>query len=121
MMPDYHEEQRTLAGGRVVTVLICDECGEERVPGDWPDCRKAGDHSPGHGFDDALDSYVDVQILERKDPRCDGVNWLGMRGVTIHSRSQRRALMREKNLQFGNQKFDRRGDGGIKYLDMRRR
>jgi len=100
---------------------ICLECNGRIEVGSWPFCN--GDPAKHvkaemHGFDEPLD-YVDVQLLERKDPRCDSVNELGMRGVHIHSRSQRRALMREKELQFGSQKFEDRGK--VKYFDQGKR
>jgi hypothetical protein len=62
-----------------------------------------------HGFDEAFTPYCDVQLLDRKDPRVDSVNELGMPGVMINSRSERRRIMREKELQYGTQKFDSRG------------
>ncbi len=76
------------------------------------------------GFDEPFDQYVDVQLLDRKDPRCDGVNERGVRGVTIYTRSQRRELMKELGLQFGSQKFEKRGKSGHDgrlFFDMARR
>ena len=101
--------------GKIVT---CDKCGEEYSIGDFPFCGKGGHGKPG-GFDEPLTPYVDIQLMSRDDPRCDGVNELGMRGVTIYSRSQRRQLMKEFGLQFGTQKFDDRGR--VKYVDLGRR
>lgn len=97
----------------------CEVCGTDYREGDFPFCK--GDpakHGTMGGFDDAFEPYVDIQLLDRKDPRNDSVNELGIKGITITSRSQRRALMKELNLQYGTQKFEKRGQ---KYLDLGRR
>lgn len=57
----------------------------------------------------ALSRMFDCQLLERSDPRCTSTNELGMRGVPINSRSERRQIMMEQGLQFGSQKFEDRG------------
>ncbi len=94
--------------------------------GMWPFCGgDASKHVKGEmcGFDEPFDQYVDVQLLDRKDPRCDGVNERGVRGVTIYTRSQRRELMKELGLQFGSQKFEKRGKSGHDgrlFFDMKR-
>lgn len=88
----------------------CERCGSTYKEGDFPFCKGIPEnHGPMHGFDDAFEPYVDVQLLDRKDPRCDSVNELGMRGVMINSRSERRKIMEEQGLQFGTQKFEDRG------------
>jgi hypothetical protein len=56
-----------------------------------------------------LSRMFDVQLLDKKDPRCTSTNELGMRGVPIGSRSERRQLMKKLGLQFGSQKFESRG------------
>ena len=85
----------------------CEKCGGEVKIGDFPFCRgNKEDHGPMHGFDDAFTPYVDIQLLPRTDPRCTSVNELGIRGVPINSRSERRAFMKELGLQYGTQKFD---------------
>jgi hypothetical protein len=98
----------------------CEKCGGEYGIGDFPFCKgNQSDHGAMSGFDDAFEPYVDVQLLDRKDPRCDGVNERGVRGVTINSRSERRAWMKRLDLQYGNQKFEERGR--TQYYDMRGR
>lgn len=88
----------------------CEKCGGEYGIGDFPFCRgNVQDHGQMQGFDDAFEPYVDTQILDKSDPRCSSVNHLGMRGVAINSRSERRQLMKEKGLQYGSQKFEERG------------
>jgi hypothetical protein len=78
--------------------------------GAFPWCKgNPDDHGEMSGFDDGFEPYVDTQILDRKDPRCDSVDPRGVRGVLINSRSERRRLMKEQNLQYGTQKFDERG------------
>jgi hypothetical protein len=90
--------------------LHCEKCGTDYREGDYPFCKgKPSGHGVMYGFDDAFEPYVDTQILNNKDPRCTSVNELGLRGVMINSRSERRELMREKGLQFGSQKFEERG------------
>ena len=89
---------------------ICDACGGELKVGDWPFCRgDSSKHVPAPGFGDEPLDYIDVQLLDRNDPRCDAVNELGIRGVHITSRGQRREIMRELGLQYGSQKFEDRG------------
>ena len=100
----------------------CEKCGGEYGIGGFPFCRGSKeDHGEMHGFDQAFEPYVDVQLLDRKDPRCDGVNERGVKGVTIYTRSQRRALMKELGLQFGSQKFEKRGKKEHMYFDMKGR
>lgn len=114
------EYVEVVVGDRTVTMVRCDKCGGEYREGEFPFCRgRKEDHGPMHGFDDSFEPYVDVQILDRKDPRCDGVNEMGTRGVTIYSRSQRRNLMKSLDLQYGTQKFERRGE--VQYYDMKKR
>jgi hypothetical protein len=101
--------------------IRCEKCGGEYGIGDFPFCKGSpSDHGPMTGFDDAFEPYVDVQLLDRNDPRCTSVNELGIRGVPIASRSERRQLMREQGLQFGTQKFDEKR-GRVKTLDLGRR
>lgn len=100
-------------------IIICEKCGGEYGIGDFPFCKgNKADHGKMHGFDDAFEPYVDVQLLEKSDPRCTSTNHLGMRGIMINSRSERRAIMREQGLQFGSQKFDDRGKK--QYYDQKR-
>lgn len=90
--------------------VTCEKCGAEYGIGQFPFCRgRAEDHGQMLGFDDAFEPYVDTQLLDRKDPRCDSVDQRGVRGVMINSRSERRNLMKQLGLQFGTQKFDTRG------------
>lgn len=98
----------------------CDKCGGDYVEGDFPFCKgRVEDHGRGDGFDAPFEPYVDIQLLPRTDPRCTDANELGIRGVPIRSRSDRRALMRELGLQFGTQKFEDRGKR--KFFDMGKR
>lgn len=91
-------------------LVKCEKCGGEYGIGDFPFCRgNVQDHGQMQGFDDAFEPYVDTQILDRSDPRCTSVNHLGMRGVMINSRSERRQLMKSLDLQYGSQKFEERG------------
>jgi hypothetical protein len=91
-------------------LVKCEKCGAEYGVGQFPFCKgNQSDHGVMQGFDDAFEPYVDSQILERNDPRCTSKNHLGMPGVMINSRSERRALMKEKGLQYGSQKFEDRG------------
>jgi len=98
---------RTSDSGPVQTTeALCDECGMIYTIGEWFRCP----HGCVSRFgEDPFDSYVDIQILDRKDPRIDAKNELGIPGVLITSRSQRRQLMKEKALQYGTQKFEDRG------------
>ena len=87
--------------------IKCEKCGGEYGIGDFPFCKgNPDDHGPMHGFDDAFEPYVDIQLLQKKDPRNTDTNEIGIRGVPINSRSERRALMKEQGLQYGTQKFD---------------
>jgi hypothetical protein len=91
-------------------MIPCEKCGGVYGIGDFPFCKGSKqDHGKMHGFDEAFEPYVDVQLLEKKDPRCTSTNALGMRGVMINSRSERRQLMKEQGLQYGSQKFEDRG------------
>ena len=94
-----------------VNTDVCDICGGEIHLGDWPFC--GGDpskHVRAESFgDDPMEPYVDIQLLDRKDPRCDSEGPFGTRGVRITSRGQRRQLMRELGLQYGSQRFEERG------------
>lgn len=88
----------------------CEKCGGEYTIGAFPFCKgRQEDHGVMSGFDEPFEPYVDTQILDKKDPRCTGVNELGFKGIPINSRSERRALMKEKGLQYGTQKFARPG------------
>ena len=88
----------------------CERCGYEIQIGDFPFCKgRKEDHGPMHGFDDAFEPYVDTQILSRDDPRVNDRNELGIPGIRIGSRSERRNLMKEQGLQYGTQKFEERG------------
>ena len=89
---------------------VCEECGGEICVGDWPFC--GGDkakHVPMENFGLPPLDYIDIQLLPRNDPRVDSVDRLGIPGVHITSRAQRQQIMKEQGLQFGTQKFDRRG------------
>jgi hypothetical protein len=90
---------------------VCEKCGATLVVGAWPFC--GGDpakHVVVDGFfHEGFEPYVDTQLLDRKDPRCDSVDQRGVRGVWIDSRSKRREIMKEKGLQYGSQKFEDRG------------
>jgi len=87
--------------------IKCEKCGGVFGKGSFPFCKgNPEDHGPMHGFDDSFTPYVDIQLLPKNDPRCTSVNELGIRGVPIGSRSERRAIMREQGLQYGTQKFD---------------
>ena len=98
----------------------CEKCGGEYGIGDFPFCRgNVQDHGQMSGYDDPFEPYVDIQLLDRKDPRCNGVNERGQVGVTINSRSERREWMRRLGLQYGTQKFEDRGR--TQYYDMRGR
>jgi hypothetical protein len=85
----------------------CEKCGGTYKEGDFPFCKGSpSDHAPPSGFDEAFTPYVDIQLLSRGDSRVDSVNALGIPGVQINSRSERRQLMKELGLQYGTQKFD---------------
>lgn len=87
--------------------IKCEECGGTYGEGQFPFCKGIPEnHGPMHGFDDAFEPYVDTQIIDRNDPRCDSVDARGVRGVFIDSRSKRRELMRQEGLQYGSQKFE---------------
>jgi hypothetical protein len=102
MEEQYYKDDKT---------IHCEKCGSDYFEGDFPFCKgRPEDHGKPRGFDDPFEPYVDVQLLDRQDPRCTSTNELGMRGVFIGSRSERRSLMREKEVQFGSQKFERRGE-----------
>lgn len=99
----------------------CEKCCGTVKLGDFPFCKgRQSDHGPMDGFDDPFEPYVDVQLLDKKDPRCTSVNELGVRGVPITSRSQRRQIMKEQGLQFGTQKFDEKR-GRVIYGDLGRK
>lgn len=90
--------------------IHCEKCGGDYTEGAFPFCKgRVEDHGEMGGFDDAFEPYVDTQILDRKDPRCDSVDARGVRGVQINSRSERRQLMKSLGLQYGSQKFEERG------------
>lgn len=96
----------------------CEKCGGEYGIGDFPFCKgNPENHGPMGGFDDPFEPYVDTQLLDRKDPRCTGVNERGAKGVPINSRSERRAYMKQLGLQYGNQKFEPKGKK--LFFDMR--
>jgi len=98
--------------------MTCDICGAELIigggPGEW--CK--GDpeyHKPMkiHGLFDPFTPYVDPHILPFGDPRAnvEGVHpVLGkIRGTLIESREQRRAIMKEQNLDWAPRPY---GEGG---------
>jgi hypothetical protein len=98
--------------------VACDKCGGTYYEGEFPFCKGSpADHGKMHGFDEAFEPYVDIQLLSKKDPRCTSVNEFGQRGVPINSRSERRALMKAEGLQYGSQKFDTKR-GKIRYVDQ---
>jgi len=87
-----------------MSTTTCDKCGTSYGIGFSPYCRDR--HEPvGRFFHEGFEPYVDVQLLSRDDPRCTGVNEIGMRGVPINSRSERRNLMKELGLQYGSGKW----------------
>jgi len=93
-------------------VLHCEKCCADVPLGVWPAgmCKgNQSDHGPMSGFDDPFEPYVDCQILSRDDPRVNERDHLGIPGVKINSRSERRNLMKEQGLQYGTQKFEERG------------
>lgn len=99
-----------MARKKKTEMISCEKCGGEYGIGDFPFCKgNKQDHGKMHGFDDAFEPYVDVQLLQSTDSRCTSKNELGMRGVQINSRSERRQLMKEQGLQFGSQRFEDRG------------
>ena len=112
-----NNEQAWIKDEKGRTLVECGRCGGRFREGVFPFCRgNPLDHAPMGGFDDPFDSYVDSQILDWKDPRCTERNEIGMPGVAIRSRSERRALMKELGLQYGTQKYDSRGK--TKYFIM---
>jgi hypothetical protein len=85
----------------------CERCGHVFHVGSYPYCKGYKDsHGKMGGHHDAFEPYVDIQLLDHKDPRCTSTNELGIRGVPITSRSQRLAIMKQQGLQFGTQQFD---------------
>ncbi len=93
----------------------CDRCGAILRVGDWPFCKGDPiDHvsSKGFGFDPFV-PYVDPNILPHSDPRArhEGVTHDGrrVRGTLIESRSQRRQIMKEQNLDWAPRPY---GEGG---------
>ena len=99
--------------------IKCDECNGDLNVGDWPMCGgDASKHQPvQEWFHEGFEPYVDCQLLSPKDPRCTSENNLGIRGVPINSRSERRAYMKELGLQYGSQQFDRKR-GRVRYVDQ---
>jgi len=90
--------------------VLCEKCGAEYGVGQFPFCKGLpSDHGTMSGFDEGFEPYVDTQLLDRKDTRCDSVDPRGVRGVAINSRSERRNLMKSLGLQYGSQKFEERG------------
>ena len=88
----------------------CARCCARVHIGDFPFCKgNKTDHGPMYGFDEAFEPYVDCQLLPQKDPRCNSKDELGRVGVMINSRSERRRIMKEQELQYGTQKFEDRG------------
>jgi hypothetical protein len=103
-----------------VEKVKCEKCGGEYGIGDFPFCKgDPSQHGAMSGYDDPFEPYVDVQLLDRKDPRCNGINERGVKGITINSRSERRSLMKQLGLQYGSQKFEDRGKR--LFFDMRGR
>jgi hypothetical protein len=110
MEEQYYKDDKT---------VHCEKCGGDYYEGDFPFCKgRVEDHGQMNGFDDAFEPYVDTQLLDRKDPRCDGVNERGVRGVTINSRSERREWMKKLGLQYGTQRFPKRGKKEHMFFDM---
>jgi hypothetical protein len=88
----------------------CEKCCATVGVGSFPFCKgNPGDHGTMYGFDEAFEPYVDTQLLAREDPRVQDTNNMGIPGVMINSRSERRALMKQQGLQYGSQKFENRG------------
>ena len=81
--PDY--EQENVEGG-----VLCHKCGT--VYTGFPFCKgypeSHGEMTAG-GDLTPIEPYVDIQLLDRKDPRCTAVNELGIQGVPITSRGDR--------------------------------
>lgn len=94
--PLYHEELKT----RTVDVEgvqtteeyranVCDDCGKERFPGDWPHCP----HGDARNFGEKpLEPYFDEHISER--------------GEWITTRGQRSKMMREGGLEYRKKRTD---------------
>jgi hypothetical protein len=98
--PDYEQEY-------VEDGVKCEKCGGTYAEGDYPFCKGYPEsHGPMGGHYEPMTPYVDIQLLDRKDPRCTDVNELGIRGVPITTRGDRHRIMKEQGLQFGTQKFD---------------
>jgi hypothetical protein len=95
-LPEYHRQVR---GGPVIIlrdeeviggwiVLICDACGLERKPGDWPQCP----HIPGKFGDDPIEPYFDEHITES--------------GEMITTKGQRRSIMSRNKLEYRKKRTD---------------
>lgn len=85
---------------------VCEACGGERRVGDWPFCKgDPSDHAPGKFGHDPFPGYVDEHILEGGNDI--GPNGAGeiVRGTRIDTRSQRRKLMKEANLEFKGRRY----------------
>lgn len=100
---DYEQEYVDETGQGVK----CEKCGGTYGSGDYPFCKGYPEsHGKMGGHNDPFTPHVDIQLLDRNDPRCTGVNELGIRGVPLTSRGDRARIMKEQGLQFGTQKFD---------------
>jgi len=72
--------------------VICEKCGADLHVGEWPWCPH--EQAPHFG-EEPMESYVDENIAP--DP------------VEITTRGQRRAIMRESNLEYKDVSSKKRG------------
>ena len=84
------------------TVYICDDCGKERHPGDWPQCP----HISGNFGEEPLEPYFDENISES--------------GEYITTRAQRRAIMARNHMDYRPKRFDLL-TGRVTYFDVGKR
>lgn len=105
--PGYHdvELQSVDAQGKLSLRIahVCDLCGQERHPGDWPDCRRSGNHLPGNFGEEPLEAYDDKNLAPAT--------------VRITTRAQRRRIMAKNHLEYVP-KGERKG--ARTYFDMKK-
>ena len=107
--PLWHEELRTrtvdvdgVETAEEYTAFVCDDCGQERRPGDWAWCP----HGDGRNFGEKpLEPYFDEHITER--------------GEWITTRGQRQKLMREGGWEYRKKRTDLLPSGNG-FIDMGR-
>lgn len=93
MTPDYRTEKQSQLSSDGITleirdVHICVECGKQRLCGDWPICP----HIKGNGGQQPIEPYFDEHITTE--------------GVWITSRSQRRKIMDQNELEYRPKRTD---------------